>query len=67
MPSWLLSALKTIASLFVPELVKQGAEFLRDWLADLRIKRQEKKNKKKAKKYEENKSASNADDLIDGL
>jgi hypothetical protein len=67
MPAWLLSGLKTIASFLVPELVKQGAVLLRDWIADQKIKRQEKSNKEKAKKYEKDKSKSSADDLINGL
>lgn len=67
MPTWLVSILKTVASLFVPELVKQGLAALRDLIQEIIIKRQTSKNKKKAEKYEADKSKSNADDLIDGL
>jgi uncharacterized protein (UPF0218 family) len=66
-PAWLLSALKTIGSLLVPEIVRQVGAALRDWIADQKIKRQDKSNKDKAKKYEKDKSKSSANDLIDGL
>ena len=67
MPTWLISALKAIGSLLVPEIVRQVGVAVKEWIDDQRIKREKKKNLEKAKKYEENKSKANADDLIDGL
>lgn len=67
MPTWLLSTLKFVGSLFVPEIIRQGVAALRDLIQDQLIKRQDSKNKNKAKEYEKTKSKSAADDLIDGL
>lgn len=67
MPSWLLHALKTIGKFLLPDLLKYISESLRKAYREYKISRQEKSNKDKAKKYEKDKSKSNANDLIDGL